>query len=60
MTEKIKSYFDNLKGKRVAFVGLGRSNLPLIKMFCDSGAVVFACDSRAEDTLGAYAQLAKD
>ena len=60
MTEKIKSYFDNLKGKRVAFVGLGRSNLPLIKMFCDSGAVVFACDSRAEDTLGANAQLAKD
>lgn len=60
MTEKIKSYFDNLKGKHVAFVGLGRSNLPLIKMFCDSGAVVFACDSRAEDTLGANAQLAKD
>lgn len=60
MTEKIKSYFDNLKGKRVAFVGLGRSNLPLIKMFCDSGAVVFACDSRAEDTLGANAQLAKE
>lgn len=60
MTEKIKSYFDNLKGKRVAFVGLGRSNLPLIKMFCDSGAVVFACDSRAEDTLGANAQIAKD
>ena len=60
MTEKIKSYFDNLKGKRVAFVGLGRSNLPLIKMFCDSGAVVFACDSRAEDVLGANAQLAKE
>lgn len=60
MTEKIKSYFENLKGKRVAFVGLGRSNLPLIKMFCDSGAVVFACDSRAEDALGANAQLAKE
>ncbi len=60
MTEKIKSYFDNLKEKRVAFVGLGRSNLPLIKMFCDSGATVFACDSRTEDVLGANAALAKE
>ncbi len=59
MTEKIKSYFDNLNGKRVAFVGLGRSNLPLIKMFCDAGAKVFACDSRTEDVLGANAELAK-
>lgn len=59
MENKIDRYFDNLKGKRVAFIGLGRSNLPLIKMFCDAGAVVFACDSRDEASLGENAAIAK-
>lgn len=60
LTDKIQAYFDSLKGKKVAFVGLGRSNLPLIKMFCDSGAVVYACDSRTEESLGANAVVAKE
>ncbi len=60
LTEKIRVYFEGLKGKRVAFVGLGRSNLPLIKMFCDYGATVFACDSRDENALGANASLAEE
>ncbi|MBQ4568841.1 MAG: UDP-N-acetylmuramoyl-L-alanine--D-glutamate ligase [Ruminococcus sp.] len=59
MSSKIKEYFENIKGKKVAFIGLGRSNLPLMKMFCDAGAVVYACDSRSEDALGDYAALAK-
>ncbi len=59
MSNKISEYFDSIKGKRVAFIGLGRSNLPLMKMFCDAGAVVFACDSREEDALGASADLVK-
>ena len=57
---RIADYFNSLKGKRVAFVGLGRSNLPLIKMFCDAGAEVTACDSREMDSLGANAQLAAE
>ncbi|MGN0452714.1 MAG: UDP-N-acetylmuramoyl-L-alanine--D-glutamate ligase [Ruminococcus sp.] len=56
----IKAYFENQKGRKVAFVGLGRSNLPLIKMFCDAGAEVFACDSRTKDALGANADLAQE
>ncbi len=59
MSNKIKEYFESVKGKKVAFIGLGRSNLPLMKMFCDAGAVVFACDSRKEDALGSNAELAK-
>ncbi len=57
---RINEYFASLKGKKVAFVGLGRSNLPLIRMFCEAGADVVACDSREMDSLGANAQLAAE
>lgn len=60
MNNKISEYFSSLKGKKVAFIGLGRSNLPLIKMFCDCGAIVYACDSREKDALGVNAQMAED
>ncbi len=60
MNSKINDYFSSLKGRRVAFIGLGRSNLPLIKMFCESGATVYACDSRDKDSLGINAQMAED
>lgn len=56
---KIDSYFKAQKGRKVAFIGLGRSNLPLIKMFCDAKALVFACDSREREALGVNAQLAE-
>ena len=56
---KIDAYFNSLKNKKVAFIGLGRSNLPLMKMFCDAGAVVYACDSREKDALGVNGQLAE-
>ncbi len=59
MKNKIDTYFENLRDKKVAFIGLGRSNLPLMKMFCDAGATVYACDSRSEDKLGANGELAK-
>ncbi len=59
MSSEIANYFDSIKGKKVAFIGLGRSNLPLMKMFCDAGADVFACDSRETDALGPNAELAK-
>lgn len=52
MHSAIDNYFKSVCDKRVAFIGLGRSNLPLIKMFCDAGAEVFACDSRQYDSLG--------
>ncbi len=60
MNNRIHDYFNSLKGRKFAFIGLGRSNLPLIKMFCDSGAIVYACDSRDKASLGAQAQMAKD
>lgn len=60
MTNKIKEYFDSVCGKKVAFIGLGRTNLPLIKMFCDAGAEVFACDSKNIEQLGECAFTAQE
>ena len=51
MTENIRKFFNSIVGKKIAFCGLGKSNLPLIKMFSQKGAIVTACDSKNEDQL---------
>ena len=52
MNDKVKSFFDNIKDKKVCFVGIGTSNLPLIEMFAKKGAIVSACDKKSFDELG--------
>ncbi|MBR5783071.1 MAG: UDP-N-acetylmuramoyl-L-alanine--D-glutamate ligase [Clostridia bacterium] len=44
--DKIKAYFDDLKGREITVVGIGVSHLPLIKLLAMRGAVVTACDKR--------------
>ena len=51
MTENIRKFFNSIVDKKIAFCGLGKSNLPLIKMFSQKGAIVTACDSKNEDQL---------
>ncbi len=51
MQQSVNKFFDYIAGKRVAFCGVGRTNLPLIKMFSQKGALVTACDSKREDQL---------
>ncbi len=41
-----------IKGKRVAVIGIGVSNTPLIKMLVDFGAVVTARDKKTYEQLG--------
>ena len=60
MNRQADKFFNDIKGKRVAFCGIGTSNLPLIKMFADRGAIVTACDKRTEEQLGENAQLARE
>lgn len=60
MSNKIQKYFDSVRGKKVAFIGLGRTNLPLIRMFCEAGAVVYACDSKTYEQLADCAETAKN
>lgn len=59
MNRQADKFFNDIKGKRVAFCGIGASNLPLIKMFADRGVIVTACDKRTEEQLGENAQLAR-
>lgn len=52
MDSRVESYFEDIKGKKIAFLGIGGSNLPLAKIFCQKGAIVFACDKREKEQLG--------
>ncbi len=51
MTDKISYtvFKEFIKGKKVAIVGIGVSNLPLIKFFLDLGAWVMCCDKKPLD-----------
>lgn len=53
-------FFKDMCGKKVAFIGIGTSNLPLIKLFADKGAKVFACDKKDFDSLGENGIKAKE
>ena len=47
-----EEFYRSVKGKTVAFCGLGGSNLPLVKLFAQHGARVTARDRRTEEQLG--------
>ena len=48
----LEQFKTNIKGKRVTVVGIGISNLPLIKYLIALGAEVTACDKRTKEELG--------
>ena len=52
MNTSVKDFFAEIKGKRVAFIGIGTSNLPLIAQFAGKGAQVIACDRKSFEELG--------
>ena len=49
MRSTIQEYLSALRGKRVAVIGIGVSNTPLIKMLLRAGVKVTACDKRRRD-----------
>ncbi len=49
---KVEKFFEYIKGKKVCFVGIGTSNLPLIELFAKKGALVSACDRQSYEALG--------
>lgn len=57
---KVGRFFESIKGKKVCFVGIGTSNLPLIEMFAKKGAVVSACDKKTFEELGENAVRAEN
>ena len=49
MESALKVYLDRLKGKRVAVIGLGVSNTPLVERLLDAGVSTLACDKRGRE-----------
>ena len=54
--DKIRAYFDDLKGKQISVVGLGVSHRPLIELLVKEGLSVTAYDKKPMDELGDFAR----
>ncbi len=52
--DKIRAYFDSLKGKEISVVGLGVSHRPLIELFLKEGLSVTAYDKKTMEELGSF------
>ena len=48
----LHEYLDTLKGKRVAVIGIGVSNQPLLRLLLEAGIDVTACDKKDRAALG--------
>ena len=51
----LNAYLDSLKGKRVAVIGIGVSNTPLIELLLGYGIPVTACDRKERSAFGTLA-----
>ena len=49
MKKNITDFFNDIKGKKIAFCGLGVSNLPLVKLIAEKGMDILACDKVDEN-----------
>ena len=49
---KAERFFEEIKGKKIAFCGIGVTNTPLIKKFLQKGADVTVCDRSTRETIG--------
>jgi len=58
MKQTISDFFDSIRGKRIALIGMGRSHMPLISLFTKYGAIVTAYDKRDASALGELADKA--
>lgn len=47
-----KKYIDSIKGKKVAFVGMGVANTPCARFLAKNGIEVYACDKRDKEYIG--------
>ncbi len=52
MNSKAKEYFNSLKNKKVAFVGMGVANVPCAEFLAKYGVEVYACDKRDKSYIG--------
>lgn len=55
MKTTVESYLTDLRGKRVAVIGIGVSNTPLVRMLLRADALVTACDKNPREDFGPLA-----
>ena len=60
MNKKLEAYKQSIKNKKVAVLGIGVSNTPLIKYLCALGTDITAFDRADEENLGATLEQLKD
>ena len=49
---RFAEYIENIKSKRIAVIGIGVSNTPLIEKLLENGCNVLACDRSSREKLG--------
>ena len=52
----LSEYVESIRDKRIAVIGLGVSNLPLIELLLRGGCTVTACDLRTREQMGPDAE----
>ena len=52
----LREYVDSIRNKRVAVIGIGVSNTPLLDMLLAEGIRVTACDKRTREQMGLQAE----
>jgi len=60
MNTNAKNFFESIKNKTVAFCGLGKTNLPLIKLFREKKIRVIACDVSEEKHIAQELAVLRD
>ncbi len=48
MDSRVERFLNSMRGKKIAFCGIGRSNLPLVTLFAKYGAKITVCDKKEE------------
>ncbi|MBQ4155454.1 MAG: UDP-N-acetylmuramoyl-L-alanine--D-glutamate ligase [Clostridia bacterium] len=46
MDNRVEKFLNSMKNKKIAFCGIGRSNLPLVSLFSKYGADITVCDRK--------------
>ena len=52
MRSALDEYLERLRGRKVAVLGIGISNLPLIRLLAEAGIQVTACDKKDRSAFG--------
>lgn len=52
----LHEYIEDMRGKRIAIIGIGVSNTPLLKLLAAEGLRIAACDKRTREQMGQQAE----